>query len=69
MKISMKSQAVLKRGKKKSEIAFVVLSFLCHKKTFKLQEYQKKFSSKRLCFARHCTRAHYWCLSEFSWFV
>jgi len=39
-------------------------------KTSELQEYHSNFSSKIiLTFAWHCTGAHYWCFSDFSWFV
>jgi len=52
--ISMKSQTVLKKARKgpnrlfkgqKKQTLFAVLTFLCHKETFKLQE-NKKMSSK-----------------------
>jgi len=56
MKISIKSQTVLKRGQKKvkpiisrpekGQFLFVALLFLCHIGTSKLQEYHEKFSSK-----------------------
>ena len=45
----------------------MVLPFLCHKETSKLQEYHEYFFSKlRLSLAWDCTRAHYWCFFDFS---
>jgi len=56
LKISIKSQTVLKRGQKKAkaiisrpekdQILFVALLFLCHIGTPKLQEYHYKYYSK-----------------------
>jgi len=54
MKISIKSQIVLKKPEKsnrlckgqKKKTLFVVLPLFRHKETFKLQECHKKFSSK-----------------------
>jgi len=56
MKISIKSQTVLKRGQKKAkpiisrpekgQILFVALLFLCHIETSKLQKCHQKFSFK-----------------------
>jgi len=55
------------KGQKESQTLFVVLPFLCHKETSKLQEYHEYFFSKlRLSLAWDCTRAHYWCFFDFS---
>jgi len=66
MNISMKSQTVLKKarkrpnrlfkGQKKSQNLFAVLLFLCHKETFKLQEYEKNVFeiTIKLTLAWHC---------------
>jgi len=75
MKILIKKQTVLKIGQKKAKLIvqkpkFVVLLFICHKETSKLQEYHYKFSSKsRLSLAWPHTEPYYWCFSDFSWFV
>jgi len=48
----------------------MVLLFVCHKQTSKLQENHQKCSSKlRLSLAWPCTGAHYLWFSDFSWFV
>jgi len=48
----------------------MVLPFLYHIETCELQEYNKKhFSKLRLRLFWHCAEAHYWCFSDFSWFV
>ena len=58
----------LKARKKPSFIYGIVIP--CHRETYELQEYQKKFVSKlRVSLFWHCTEAHYWCFSDFSWFV
>ena len=48
---------------------FVVLLFLCHKKMHEIQEYHKKFFRLRFRLDLSCTRALYWCFSDFLWFV
>jgi len=57
----------LKAGKKQT--VFLVLPCLCHKKTFKLQQCQKNYLKLKLNLAWQCIGAHYWCFSDFSWFV
>jgi len=48
------------KGHKKDKTLFLVLLFLWHKETSKLQEYRQKVSSKlRLRLAWLCTGAHY----------
>ena len=79
MKISIKSQTVLKRGQKKAkpiisrpekgQILFVALLFLCHIGTFKLQEYHEIFFEIWIKSCWPCIEAHYWRSSDFSWFV
>jgi len=66
---SAKSHSDCLKGRKKPNCICGISMPLSQKKHFNYKNIKTNYLKLRLSLPWHCTGAHYWCFSDFSWFV